>query len=288
MKIKQTSTFAGSLAAASMWFFAIVGTGAHADAPNSAPTATTTSDLRSNALAAMQQGHPELALPLYDALTAQSAIDPQIFQEAHLAAMRAHDFRRSALYGERQLSTDPSNFGVMEQIAFAYHMAGDGANFDKAKERAFQYRLSTNDPKLVSNRLLFDYFQAGTARVFVNQCYKAAPPLRIKYRFDVMDPSPNAPGGQVLREFLVLENAEADDKIAQEISGDTRPHFSLDAFENNRTVHKTIQPFIGEPTYETVKARVAQYLQDGRIVSSSNAAEGRSFNGDCSPIQVSN
>jgi len=236
----------------------------------------------------MQQGHPELALPIYDSLTLQSPVEPQVFQEAHLAAMRAHDFQRSALYGERQLSIDPGNFRVMEEIAFAYHMAGDANNFDKAKERAFQYRLSTTDPKILSNRLLFDYFLVGSIRVFSHQCYKAAPPLRIKYRFDIMDPAPNAPGGQTLRAFLVLENPEADDKVAQELTGDTRPHFSLDAFENNRTVHKTIQPFIGEPPYEIVKARVAQFLQDGRSISSSTAPPGKYFSGDCSPIQISN
>lgn len=285
MEANRKSKLAASVAAAGILFLGIFLLSAYADELNSAPTVSS-GDLRSKALAATQQGHPELALPMYDVLIGQSPIDPQVFQEAHLAAMRAHDFQRAAAYGERQLSVDPKNFSTMEQIAFSYHMAGDGRNFEKARERARQYRLSTTDPKIISNRLMFDYFKAGNALVFANQCYRAAPPLRIKYRFDVMDPAPNAPGGQVLRAFLVLENPEADDKVAQELTGDTRPHFSLDAFENNRTIHKTIQPFIGEPPYETVKARVAQYLQDGAIISSSTAPTGRSFNGDCSPIQV--
>ena len=79
---------------------------------------------RATALAATQQGRPEQALPIYDTLTALEHVDPQVFQEAHQAAMRAHDFRRSAIYGERQLSSAPNNFPVMEQIAFSYHMSG--------------------------------------------------------------------------------------------------------------------------------------------------------------------
>jgi hypothetical protein len=260
---------------------------AHAAEPNS-PTGANIAELRSRALGITQQGHPEQALPIYDTLTALEHIDPEVFQEAHAAAMRAHDFRRSATYGERQLSSAPNDFSAMEQIAFSHHMSGDLTNFELARDRAFKFRLSTTDTKIQSNRLLFDYFGVGNARVFSNECYRVEPPLRIKYRFDVMDPAPGAPAGQVLRGFLVLEHLEADDKAAKALTGDARPRFSLDAFEKNRTVHKTIQSYIGEPKYEMVKARVAQYLNDGAISSASTAAEGKSFKADCSAFPGQN
>jgi hypothetical protein len=287
MRGARMKKIAGPWLGASLSLILIYSLGAHATEPNS-PTSANITELRSTALAATQQGRPEQALPIYDTLTALEHVDPQVFQEAHLAAMRAHDFHRSAMYGERQLSSAPNNFSVMEQIAFSHHMSGDLRNFELARDRVFKFRLSTTDIKIQSNRLLFDYFGVGNARVFSNECYRADPPLRIKYRFDVMDPAPGTPAGQVLRAFLVLENPEADDKAAKELSGDARPHFSLDAFEKNRTVHKTIQPYIGEPKYEMVKARVAQYLNDGAIISSSTASEGRSFKADCSVLPGQN
>ena len=281
MRGARMKKISGPPLGASLSLILICLSSAHAAEPDS-PTTVNIIELRSTALAATQQGRPEQALPIYDTLTALEHLDPQVFQEAHLAAMRARDFHRSALYGERQLTSAPSNFSVMEQIAFSYHMSGDLSNFQLARDRAFKFRLNTTDIKIQSNRLLFDYFGVGNARVFSNECYRADPPLRIKYRFDVMDPAPSAPAGQVLRATLVLENPEADDKVAKELTGDARPHFSLDAFEKNKTVHKTIQSYVGEPKYEMVKARVAQYLDDGAIVSSSTAPEGKSFTADCS------
>jgi hypothetical protein len=278
---------AGQRLGASLSLILICLLSAHAAEPNS-PTSANITELRSTALVATQQGRPEQALPIYDTLTALEHVDPQLFQEAHLAAMRAHDFRRSAMYGERQLSSAPNNFSVMEQVAFSYHMSGDLSNFELARDRVFKSRLSTTDMKIQSNRLLFDYFGAGNARVFSNECYRADPPLRIKYRFDVMDPAPGTPAGQVLRGFLVLENLEADDRVAKELIGNARPVFSLDAFEKDRTVHKTIQSYIGEPKYEMVKARVAQYLDDGKIISSYAAPEGKSFKADCSAFPGQN
>jgi hypothetical protein len=257
--------------------------GAHAAEPNS-PTSANVSEMRSTALAAMQEGRPEQALPIYDTLTTLDHVDLQVFEEAHHAAMRAHDFRRSATYGERQLAAAPGNFSVMEQIAFAHHMSGDLRNLELARDRAFKFRLSATDAKIQSNRLLFDYFGVGNARVFSSECYRADPPFRIKYRFDVMDPAPGTPAGQTLRAYLVLENAVVDDEVAKELTGDARPRFSLDAFEKNKTVHRTIQAYIGEPKYETVKARVAQYLNDGAPTSSSTAPEGKGFAIDCSVL----
>lgn len=220
---------------------------------------------------------------MYDALLQQAQMDPKVFEEAHLAAMRAHDFKRAASYGERQLAAQPDNFSVIQQLAFSYHMAGDSGNFEKARERAFKYRLSTTDKSIQSDRLLFDYFKAGQALVFVNQCYKASPPFRIKYRFDVMDDG--AAEKQLPRTFLVLENLLVDDQVAKELTGETRPHFSLDAFENYRTVHRTIQPYLGEPSYDVVKAPVIDYLKNsGPVTSSSTAPAGKKFAGDCSPV----
>jgi hypothetical protein len=260
---------------------------AFADQPN-APNAAIVASERAKAQAFVQQGHPELALPIYDELTATGSKDVQIYQDALAAATGARDFHRAAVYGERQLLVEPDNFAVRERLAFSYHLAEDVDGFNKARDSVFRYRLSTTDPRILSNRLIFDFFDLGGLRVFAQECYKSVGPLRIKYRFDIFERNSNAPGGQTLRSYIVLENPEADDKIAQELTGDTRPHFSLDAFEENKTVHKTIQPYIGEPSYEAVKSRVAQYLQDNKIITSSSAPAGRAFNADCSPITSAN
>jgi hypothetical protein len=108
---------AGPRLGASLSLILICPLSAHAAEPNS-PTSANVTELRSTALAATQQGRPEQALPVYDTLTALEHIDPQVFQEAHLAAMRAHDFHRSAMYGERQLSSAPNNFSVMSRSRF--------------------------------------------------------------------------------------------------------------------------------------------------------------------------
>jgi hypothetical protein len=163
-------------------------------------------------------------------------------------------------------------------------MAGDVNGFNKARADAFRYRLTRADPHIQSNRLLFDFFDLDGFRIFATECYKSAGPLRIKYRFDIHERNPSVPAGQVFRSYIVLENPETDDKIAQELTGERRPHFSLDAFEEKKTVHRTIQAYIGEPSYEAVKPRVVQYLRDHVAISSSSAAAGRTFSADCSPI----
>jgi len=260
---------------------------AFADQPNGPLDSNAVAGERAKAQVFMQQGHPELALPIYDALTATGSKDVQIYQDALTAATRARDFRRAALYGERQLLVEPDNFAVRERLAFSYHLAGDVDGFNKARDSAFRYRLSTTDSRILSNRLVFDFFELGGLRVFTQECYKSAGPLRIKYRFDIFELNSNAPSGQTFRSYVVLENPEKDDKIAQELTGDTRPHFFLDAIEENKTVHKSIQQYIGEPSYEVVKSRVAQYLRDNKSISSSSAP-GRAFNADCSPITSAN
>jgi hypothetical protein len=252
------------------------------------PNAAIVAGERTKAQAFLQQGHPELALPIYDELTATGSKDGQIYQDAVATATRARDFHRAALYGERQLQIEPENFDVRERLALSYHLAGDVDGFKKARDSAFRYRLSTTDPRIVSNRLIFDFFDLGDLRVFTQECYKSAGPLRIKYRFDIFERNSTAPSGQTLRSYIVLENPEVDDKVAQELTGDKSPHFSLDAFEESKTVHRTIQPYIGEPSYEAVKSRVAQYLRDNKIISSSSAPAGRIFNADCSPITKAN
>lgn len=239
---------------------------------------------RDKAKAFLRQGHPELALPIYDKLTATGSRDVQIYQDAFAAAMGAHDFHKAALYSERQLQIEPDNFAVIEALALPYHLAGDVDGFKRARDRAFRYRLTTTDPRILSNRLLFDFFELDNLRVFANECYQADAPLRVKYRFDIHERDSTAPAGQVFRSYIVLENSEADDKVALELTGDKRPHFSVDAFEENKTVHRTIQPYIGEPSYQVVKSRVAQYLREHKAVSSSSAPAGRTFIADCSPI----
>ena len=255
-------------------------------ASSSEPPATP-NDKQLAAQQMVKEGHPELSLPIYDELTLIGSNEPKLYQDAVVAATGARDFRRAALYGERRLQVDPDDFAARERLAFSYHMAGDVEAFNKARASAFQYRLSTNDPRIVSNRLMIDLFDVGNFRVFTQECYKRAGPLRIKYRFDVRERDPNAPGGMSLRSYLVLENRESDDEIAKE-HGDIRPRFFLDAFENNKSVHKTIQPFIGEPSYDVVKARVAQYLQDNKIISASTLEAGHQFNADCSAMTSAN
>jgi hypothetical protein len=181
---------------------------------------------RAKALALAQQGHPELAFPIYDALTEKAPTDAQIYQEAIAAATRARDFHRAALYGERQLAVDPGNFNAMERSAFSYHMAGDTPGYQRARDRAFQYRLATNDPKLQSNRLMMDVFTVGNLNIFSNECYKSAAPLRIRYRFDVQERLPDPPGGQTLRSYIVIESAERDEQVTAEMTGDKRQYFT--------------------------------------------------------------
>jgi hypothetical protein len=204
------------------------------------------------------------ALAIYDGLVTSGSADLTLYAEARNAARAAHDMRRNAAYGERELKANPNNFGLRNAIPLMYRLAGDEANFQRRREEFIVYWKASTDPGIRSKPFLaVDRFRAGMWTVYVIECLEIGGDFGVGYVFDVWGPkAPPLPPEELeanLHERIVLEHNRKTNRVESELThtnASMRP--TLDALSAKG--HVTLNWFGEEPSYATIRNIVAQHV----------------------------
>jgi hypothetical protein len=215
---------------------------------------------RDQAAALVDAGDLARALALYDALTEAGSTDPTLYGEAIQAARAAEDFRRDAVYRERQLKIDPDNFRVRQVIPILYRVAGDEANARRSRDELIAYWQAATDPAVRAQPMFsIDRYEVGRWVIVVNECFEVAGTFGVGYQFNVLL-ARNGPWTPAdLRSVLVLEHDQLAGRILQRREKPDAPlRPTLDVYEAG--THKTLQVFDADPTYPELRELVGRYV----------------------------
>jgi hypothetical protein len=215
---------------------------------------------RAQAAALVKSGDLAGALALYDALTQAGSTDPTLYGEAIRTAQAAEDFRRNAVYRERQLKIDPDNFRVRQVIPILYRVAGDEANAGRSRGELIAFWKAATDPAIRAQpSFTIDRYEVGRWVVIVNECFEIAGTFGVGYQFNVLLAKSGAWTPADLRSVIVLEHDQLAGRLQHQAdTPDTPIRPSLDVYEAG--THKTLQFFDADPAYPALREIVRHYV----------------------------
>jgi hypothetical protein len=217
-------------------------------------------------------GRPAEALPIYDELTSIESTDLNLLKEAGRVAIAARDHRRIAMYLERRLHADPSDFGARSAVAAAWRDAGDETQAKRSREDYVAYWKTSTDPKVRGTPfLVIDHFRTANATVMVEQCLEIAGDFGVGYVFNIYAPlGPPLSQDEVLKNYrqrIVLEHNKTTQKVLSELKHQEVPPVpTLDLLMP--TGHRTLKFFDAEPDYETIRDIVGKFVESEGDLSS--------------------
>lgn len=210
------------------------------------------------------------ALPLLRELAVKVPDGPGIFGNLALVAHALGDRQLELQARLRYLELRPGDPKEMAGVMQAYQALGKLKERDAQREKivALWNTLSPADKEKIKGYIR-DEFDAAGMHFVVTEYLEPAAPVRLLYRFDVMD----AAGKPAF--IFGLESGDPTTNVAREL-GNIKPDeriYSLDRYETRgqASIHSTFGLMTKLPDYDTVRAMVVSAVE-GRLPALSSSS----------------
>ncbi len=199
------------------------------------------------------------ALAAYRSGIAADQEQVDLLYNGSLAAIQCGDFNTAADLLTRLKALDPDDWQARAKLVQTYQTLGKLAERDKEREALFALRKSGTSPELSEQEeYCRERFDAAGEHVMAFEHFELKGDRAVKYVFDVMNDAGDKP-----KYYFSLGSYDLTNNLWHQNTTPAPPAdlrlFHLDGYWDNG--HATYGMFVGEPTYEAIRALIVSILK---------------------------